>query len=274
MRPEGQKIVQNIGIIIGLLGGAIGMAVAIAAAPIPGTIFSLFFIIVFGWVFGGLYLRGRKQKKLLASGTRANGKIIEMYDTGVTVNNQPQVGLKIQVTPLAGPPFTSEIKLVISRLQTAYYQEGVNVIVRYDPNDKKTVAIESIGGSLDGGSGGSQAFGNDSFAKQESPYFPGKTPEQIDAILADIAKEENRIRDIGVEAKAVIKTSNWTNIYVNGKNEFRHFDLMVMPNDQPAFEAECFGLISEMASLKYTAGKEIWVKYDPSDKKKVTLYHS
>ncbi|HEY5122367.1 MAG TPA: hypothetical protein VIK14_01385 [Ignavibacteria bacterium] len=48
MKPEGQKILNNIGIIIGVIGGVIGMAVAIAASPIFGSILSLFFIVVFG----------------------------------------------------------------------------------------------------------------------------------------------------------------------------------------------------------------------------------
>ena len=138
MKPEGQKILYYIGIIVGTLGGLLGMAVAIAAAPLFGSIFSLFFIVVFGYFFGGQYLRSRKRKNLLATGLQANGKIIDMWDTGVTVNNQPQIGMKIEVTPPTGAPFTSEITLVISRLQTAYFQVGVSCIVRYDLNNKKT----------------------------------------------------------------------------------------------------------------------------------------
>jgi hypothetical protein len=279
MRPEGQKIVMYIGTAIGILGGLLGMAVAIAAAPLYGSLFSLFFIVVFGWVFGGLYLRGRKQKKLLAMGTRANGRIVEMYDTGVTVNNQPQVGLKIEVTPVSGPPFTSEIKLVISRLQTAYYQVGMNCIVRYDPNDKKTVAIESLGDSLGGSSNSSQNFGSyvDQYSAppaQSSPYFPGKTPAQIEEELAKMGQEETRIRQIGTECKAVIKTCNWTNIYANGDNPLNFFELVVMPDNQPAYDASCFALISAASVQKYQAGKQIWVKYDPADKNKISLSHS
>lgn len=148
MRPETQKILYYIGVSVGTLGALLGMAVSIAAAPLYGSLFSLFFIVVFGYFFGGQYLRSRKRNQLLATGRQADGRIIEMWDTGVTINNQPQIGMKIEVTPQTGPPFTSEIKLVISRLQTAYYQVGVNCIVRYNPDDKKTVAIETLGGSL------------------------------------------------------------------------------------------------------------------------------
>jgi hypothetical protein len=267
MRPEGQKILYYIGVIVGTLGALIGMTVAIAAAPIPGSILSLFFILVFGLTFGRSFLRNRQAKKLLKTGTRANGRIIEVYDTGVTLNNQPQIGMKIEVTPLSGPPFTSEIKAIISRLQTSYYQPGANCIVRFDPNDKKTVAIESIGGSISEQDSTTGAF-------QVSSYFPGKTQEQIEEILRGISKEENRIRSTGTECKAVIKASDWTNIYVNGKNEFRFFELVVMPDNMPAYDASCFNAIQDTSLSKFAPGKQVWIKYDPADKTKVTLSHS
>ena len=145
MRPKTAGVLNNIGAIIGLMGFIVGAGAAIAAAPLVGSILTLFFIIVFGLGFGIPYLRGRKSKKLLKTGRRADGKIIEMWDTCVTINNQPQIGLKIEVKPQTGAPFISECILIISRLQTSYYQVGVNCIVRYDPENTETVAIESLG---------------------------------------------------------------------------------------------------------------------------------
>ena len=89
MKPKGQKILYYIGVWVGVAGGLLGMAVSIAAAPLWGSLFSLFFIVVFGYFFGGQYLRSRKRKQLLETGRQANGRITEMWDTGVTVNNQP-----------------------------------------------------------------------------------------------------------------------------------------------------------------------------------------
>ena len=144
MRPEGQKIIYNIATSIAAITLFICMVISFIISPILGIIY-LLFIVFFGLIFGLPYLRNKKSKKLLESGLRANGKIIEMWDTGVTVNNQPQIEMVIEVTPLNNIPFKSKIKLVISRLDTSYYQVGVNCVVRYDPNDTKTVAIESIG---------------------------------------------------------------------------------------------------------------------------------
>jgi hypothetical protein len=144
MRPVGQKIIYNIGTSIASITLLICMVVSFVISPILGIIY-LLFIVFFCLIFGLPYLRNKKSKKLLESGLRANGKIIEMWDTGVNVNNQPQIEMVIEVTPLNDVPFKSKIKLVISRLDTSYYQVGVNCIVRYAPDDKKTVAIESIG---------------------------------------------------------------------------------------------------------------------------------
>lgn len=144
MKPKSAGIINNIGAIIGLLGFIIGAVVAIAAAPIVGSILVSFFIIIFGLAFGIPYFRNRKREILLKTGRSANGRIIEVWDTGVTINNQPQIGLKIEVKPELGAPFISECVLIISRLQTSYYREGVNCIVRYNPDNTKTVAIEKL----------------------------------------------------------------------------------------------------------------------------------
>jgi hypothetical protein len=280
MRPETQKIIMYIGTSIGVLGGLLGMVVAIAAAPLFGSLFSLFFIVVFGLAFGLPYLRGRKRKQLLITGRQADGKIIEMWDTGVTMNNQPQIGMKIQVTPQTGPPFVSEVIMIISRLQTAYYQVGVNCIVRYDPSNTKTVAIESLGDSLGSQSGLSQNNSQTNYGTEvpssanSSPFFPGKTPAQIDVILADISAESNKILATGIECKAIIKSSTWTNIYVNGENPFNYFEVEVIPDNRPAYEAKCYALISAASQQKYQPGKQIWVKYDQNDMSKISLSHS
>lgn len=282
MKPKGQKILYYIGTSIGALGGIIGMAVGIAASPLFGSIFALFFIVVFGLAFGIPYLRSRKRNKLLATGRRADGLITEMWDTGVTINNQPQIGMKIQVTPQMGPPFTSEVIMVVSRLQTAYYQVGVKCIVKYDPEDTKTVAIESLGETMNSQTSSSNYTNYiDQFApnlppttSNTSPYFPGKTQEQIEVELQKIDAESKRIMATGVECKGIIKSCNWTNIYVNGENPLNFFEIVVMPDSQPAFEASCFGLISSASTGKYQPGKEIYVKYDQNDKSKISLSHS
>ncbi len=69
MKPEGQKILYYIGIIVGTLGGLLGMAVAIAASPLFGSIFSLFFIVVFRLFLRRTIFEKQKKKKFTRYGT-------------------------------------------------------------------------------------------------------------------------------------------------------------------------------------------------------------
>ena len=263
------------------------MAVAIAAAPLFGSIFSLIFILIFGLAFGIPYLRNKKRKQLLATGKTAKGKIIDMWDTGVTINNQPQIGMTIEVTPDFEPSFKAEVIQVISRLQTAYYQVGTSCVVKYDPNNKKTVAIESLGDS-----GADDNFGNDINQLVEkykqnalkgaqsgtnfegSPAFPGMNQQQIEEAIVANDKELKRIMQIGVECKAIVKTSDFTNVYVNQDNPLYSLVLEVLPDDAPAYEAKCMGVIMSSSVPKFQPGKQIYAKYDPEDRSKVTISHS
>lgn len=262
---RGSKIFY-VGIFIGFAGMIVGAVATIIEIPLGGSIMALIFFTVFGLAFGIPFYRLRKGKQLLKTGRRAQGKIVEVWDTNVTINNQPQIGLKIEVTPQTGRPFIAEVKMIISRLQTAYYQPGVPCTVRYNPEDTRTVAIESIG-SFDG----SVQEYNQLSASDSSPFFPGKSKNEIEKMLPEIDAENQRIKSIGVESKAIIKSVQWTNIYVNGNNTLDYFEIAVIPDNLPAFESTCFAFISSKSKHKYEAGKEIKVKYDPNDKRKITI---
>lgn len=278
MKPQGQRIIQNIGIGIGILGGGLGMIVGIAASPVFGSIFALVFIAIFGFVFGGMYLRGRTRDRLLSTGVQANGKIVEMWDTGVTINNQPQIGMKIEVYPASGMPFTAEVSQVISRLQTAYYQAGVSCVVRYDPANTKKIAIESIGGQV-GDSSNTPDYGSN-YQNQSpgitfgNPYFPGMNEQQIEKFIVDNDAEGNLLRQTGIECKATIKKNEFTNIYVQGQNTFNLFEVEVMPEGLHSYTAKFYGIVSAPSEYKFQVGNQIWVKYDRYNKEKVTFSHS
>ena len=264
MRPEGQKILYNIVTIIAILAGLVGMVIGIAASPIFGSIFSLCFILLFGFIFGRIYLRDRKRKQLLANGLKAKGKIVEMWDTGFTSNNQPQIGMVIEVTPESEPSFKSEVTLVISRLKTSFYQVGVECIVRYDPNNKKTVAIESLSDSPD-----------DNYSSvSTSSFFPGKTPQQIEDMIFNLNIETKRLITSGVECKATVKSIENTNVIIYGARSLNSLVLEIIPDNLPAYEAKCLGIIPPASIQKYEPGKQIWIKYDPADLSRVTLCHT
>jgi len=83
---------------------------------------------------------------LLQTGVPAWATILRLWDTGITVNDDPVVGLEVEVRPsppTEGAPFRAVIpKSRISRLDVPRVQPGETVAVRYDPNDPSRVALD------------------------------------------------------------------------------------------------------------------------------------
>jgi len=251
--PLGAKI----GLVIGLIGAVIGIVVAIIADPIFGSIIAVIIIAVFGGTFGTIFGRMASQNRLLKTGVSARAEIKELRDTGVTVNNAPQIKLLLEVTPPAGAPYLVQTKILISRLETSMYQPGMEIAVKIDPNNKNKIAIDRSGGA-------SNAGGNAS----------GMTEQEAQAMLSKVNDENNRIMAYGQSAKAIITNYRWLGVYVNGQNPFVSLDMEVLPDSEKPFKASAKGVIKDTSVPKYQPEKEIWVKYDPEDHGKVAVDHS
>jgi len=109
---------------------------------IPLTLLFPVAIIVF--VFSIIHMGRQKVEKLLKSGKAAKAKILSVRDTGVSINYSPRIEIQLEVTPDDGTPFNTSFYTVVSRLNPQLYQPGMIVLVRYDPNNIKSVAIESV----------------------------------------------------------------------------------------------------------------------------------
>jgi len=86
------------------------------------------------------------RKRLLQTGARAKAKILGISETGVTVNNRPQVRLALEITPEGSfqAPYQAETKMLISMVQIPQFQPGTRLIVRYNPQNIGEVAIEGL----------------------------------------------------------------------------------------------------------------------------------
>lgn len=81
-------------------------------------------------------------RELQKSGEQAEALILQIWDTGMTLNNDPVVGFLLEVHPVTGPVYQAKTKLVISRLSVPRYQPGMSVPVRIDPRDHSRVALD------------------------------------------------------------------------------------------------------------------------------------
>ena len=266
---------------IGLVGAGLGAAGGIAAAlvaalsgpgdfhsKISGLIVVIVFvsvvILIFFFVYRKVFGPVGKQGKLQRTGLPADATILEVRETGWTVNQiYPVVKLKLEVRPPGGQPYQAEIQTLIGRLDVAQIRPGAVVAVKYDPRNPSKVALADTAPSY-------QAP-----PEQATSSFQASPPPQaMEEFLKKNDEESQNIRRTGKPAPAVIIQATPLNVFVNGRNPAMTFILDVQPEGQPAFQAQVTGVIGEASVPKYRPGRIVYVKYDPADLSRVSLDHS
>ncbi len=233
--------------------------------PIDQTVFLLsvvlpIVIIVPVLIIVGLLVmrlvRGSAQNRaVLAHGESAPATIVKIWETGTSLNDQPQVGIQLQVQPANHPAFQAQTSMFISFLQASQLQPGMLVNVRYDPQDPSKVAIESVTGVTTASLGATNV-------------------KQFEDSLTAQDKFYEAIRSMGEAAQATILSANDTGVLVNGDNPLIKFRLEVHPANRAVFQADTQGVIAQASRAKYQMGQTVWVKFNPNDLTQVALDHS
>ncbi|HEY7162431.1 MAG TPA: DUF3592 domain-containing protein [Acidobacteriota bacterium] len=81
-------------------------------------------------------------KELSTNGEAAQAEILKIWDTGMTVNDDPVVGFLLDVHPEGKDAYQAETKLRISRVYVPQYQPGATVPVRIDPANPQRVSLD------------------------------------------------------------------------------------------------------------------------------------
>ena len=88
-------------------------------------------------------LAGTSQtRELQKTGLPAQAVIVQISDSGMTVNDDPVAWLDLEVRPETGPAFQARTKCLIPRLDVPRFQPGCTVPVRYDPADHSRVGVD------------------------------------------------------------------------------------------------------------------------------------
>ncbi|MBL7749218.1 MAG: hypothetical protein JNM19_17400 [Chitinophagaceae bacterium] len=257
---------MNAGAWIGIVGGIIGLAVGIGAvvatAGSTGIYIGLGMLLVFGGMF---YLFYRLFFKAMINANRLNkvglpgrARILEVRDTGVTINNSPQVKLILEVKNSFGQKYTTQCRVLVPRINPGAYMPGMEIPVKIDPKNEMNVAIDF--------SGGNAAAGITSFGQPN--------PELLKTELEQMQKDNEAILQSGRSARAIIKKITMLGANVNGNNPYVELDLEVLPDHLPSFSGKARGVIAEASLPKYQPGCTIYVKYDLYDNSKVVVEHS
>jgi nitrogen fixation protein FixH len=78
---------------------------------------------------------------LLKNGNEAQATILKVWQTGLKVNINEQIGLRLQVQAPDSDPYETEIKAVVPKVLMDRYKEGRAVQVNVDPYDRTRVAL-------------------------------------------------------------------------------------------------------------------------------------
>lgn len=132
-------------------------------------------------------LGGGMTPELAEVGVPATAQILEIWDTGWTINDNPVIGMKVRVQPSDRPPYEATIeKTTVSRIAIPQFQPGAVVPVRFDPGNPEVVAVDpegSVSSAWTAAAAG-PSTGNpfrDSLVRAENvgarPLPPPETPE-------------------------------------------------------------------------------------------------
>jgi len=250
------------GFLIGILSvvmtvpGSTGIYITIGMVALFGGMGLLFYKLIFGPMLNA----ARLQK----TGLPGKAIITAVNDTGVTINNNPQVKLTLDVKNNFGQRYSTVCRVLVSRINPFVYQPGMEVPVKIDPKNEKNVIVDFS----DTASNTSSAF------NQNSNNYSQVDIGNLKTELENLQKENDAISLSGRSARAIVKKYTWLGSYVNGKNPFVELELEILPQASPAFSGKAKGVIAETSVEKYQPGKEIYVKYDLYDNAKVVIDHS
>ena len=260
---------MNAGIWVGIIAGLGGLVIGVGSVLVNGgpagvyiasgiiLLFGGMFFLFYKLFFAPMILAGRLRK----TGLPGKALITEVRDTGVTINNSPQVKLVLEIKNSFGQKYTTTIRTLVSRLQPFIYQPGMTIPVLIDPKDDNKVVIDTSSGTR-------QASRSATSLNDSSEQSNLK-----DELMKD-QQRDDAIRLTGKAARAIVKKYTWLGININGNNPYSEIEVEVMPVDAPAFAAKVKGAIAESSVSKYQPGEEIFVKYDIYDQSKVAIDHS
>jgi hypothetical protein len=81
-------------------------------------------------------------QEILQRGTPARARILSVQQTGVSVNDSPQVLLQLEIQPQYGAPYQAATKAVIPIVHIPQFQPGAEVPVMVHPTDPTKVELD------------------------------------------------------------------------------------------------------------------------------------
>ena len=119
-----------------IMGGSILLTCVIGGLITLVTLGSIGAVMFF--VFKAL----RPDPTIMKSGTPAQATIQNVWQTGTYVNNNPQIGMQLEVRPPNGVPYQAQVNAIIPLVNIPQFQPGAVVPVKIHPTDPSKVALD------------------------------------------------------------------------------------------------------------------------------------
>ena len=120
-----------------------GTSIVVVLAICGGTVLSL--ALTIGITIVAIRLIRRTvgpDRGILQNGIPAQAKIVSVRQTGVMLNNQPQILFDLEVQPPGGTPYRAQTKAIIPMVNIPQFQPGVEVPVKIHPSDPTQVVMD------------------------------------------------------------------------------------------------------------------------------------
>lgn len=102
------------------------------------------FVLICGVAFAGYWFFFRPAfvaMDVMRSGEPAMAIILEVWETGLTVDSNPRIGLLLEIRHSAMVPYEIELKHNIRKDDLRFFQKGRTLQVKVDSRNPKKVAI-------------------------------------------------------------------------------------------------------------------------------------
>lgn len=94
-----------------------------------------------------------EQTRLLQTGESAVAVVLELREADPEAGEDRQIELVLDVLPSHRPPFRATVYAIVSRLEAALVQPGMQVLVKFDPGNPGNIALAGFAFTTTGRTG-------------------------------------------------------------------------------------------------------------------------
>ena len=235
-------------------------------------------MIVIGFVVGR---RAGAVDQLLATGTPGTAQVTGVTQTGMYLNEQPQLDLQLMVTVAGRAPYPARHKSFVPLMLMSRVTSGQPLAVRVDPMDPQKVVVDWQNTGLYGSPMGMPMAGAAQSATPGMTSSGGvdESLSQVQAALAasgsvaanpyasqqqgnySIEQLREYLRQNGLQAEATIDKLTDTGQIVGDERLYTMSTTLYIPGQPPQVQAESAAMVPLTAMHKVRVGAKVPVKY-------------